>query len=230
MKEAVLPFARFPGVDTAARPRDALAPARSWAGTAPSRCAFLKAQLGAGIDPAHRRPRLHLDPDADKTPALAEAARDLTAMGFDIVATRGTAHWLESRRHRLRPRSTRSTRAARNIVDRLKNGDIALVMNTTEGTQAVERQPRHPRRRALRQDPLLHDGRRGGVRRGRDEGAAGGGDRGADVAGVRRPRLAGIDAPALRALNCFIAARISFGTTEHSRLGAESHCSNEQSA
>ncbi len=70
------------------------------------------------------------------TEALAQAARDLVAMGFEIVATRGTAAWLAAN-------AVASTPVAKvyegrpNIVDRLKNGEIALVMNTTEGTQAI---------------------------------------------------------------------------------------------
>ena len=72
----------------------------------------------------------------DKTAPLAEAARDLVAMGFVIVATKGTAKWLAGQ-------DVPSEAVAKvyegrpNIVDRLKNNDIALVMNTTEGTQAV---------------------------------------------------------------------------------------------
>ncbi len=72
-------------------------------------------------------------------PALpaAEAARTLTELGFDLIATRGTAAFLAeqdipcavvNKVYEGRP----------NIVDMLKNGQIALVMNTTEGAQAVE--------------------------------------------------------------------------------------------
>jgi carbamoyl-phosphate synthase large subunit len=72
----------------------------------------------------------------DKTPAFAAAMRDLTAQGFEIVATRGTSAWLAAE-------GIASTPVAKvyegrpNIVDRLKNDEIALVMNTTEGTQAI---------------------------------------------------------------------------------------------
>ena len=66
----------------------------------------------------------------------AAAARDLIAMGFDIIATRGTADWL--RAQGVKAEAVNKVYEGRpNIVDRLKNGDIALVMNTTEGTQAV---------------------------------------------------------------------------------------------
>ncbi len=75
--------------------------------------------------------------DTDKVAPLAGAVRELVAMGFEVVATRGTAAgW---------PREgVAATPVAKvyegrpNIVDRLKNGEIALVFNTTEGTQAIE--------------------------------------------------------------------------------------------
>jgi carbamoyl-phosphate synthase large subunit len=72
----------------------------------------------------------------DKTPALVAAARDLVAMGFTIVATRGTAAWLGSNGVTADP-VAKVYEGQPNIVDRLKNDEIALVMNTTEGNQAV---------------------------------------------------------------------------------------------
>jgi carbamoyl-phosphate synthase large subunit len=74
--------------------------------------------------------------DMDKTPAMATAARDLIAMGFEIVATKGTAQWLVS----IGAAATLVNKVYEgrpNIVDRLKNNDIALVFNTTEGTQSI---------------------------------------------------------------------------------------------
>ncbi|MGL4239075.1 MAG: carbamoyl-phosphate synthase large subunit, partial [Tabrizicola sp.] len=74
--------------------------------------------------------------DMDKTPALATAAQDLVTMGFTIVATRGTAAWLAQ--HEVKAEPVAKVYEGRpNIVDRLKNDEIALVMNTTEGTQAI---------------------------------------------------------------------------------------------
>jgi carbamoyl-phosphate synthase large subunit len=74
--------------------------------------------------------------DTDKSPALAAAARDLVAMGFQIVATKGTAQWLAANAVKAEP-VAKVYEGRPNIVDRLKNNDIALVMNTTEGTQAI---------------------------------------------------------------------------------------------
>ena len=135
VKEAVLPFARFPGVDTLLGPEmrstgEVMGWDRSFA------LAFLKAQMGAGVVlPTEGRVFLSVK-DADKSAMLAEAIRDLITMGFEIVATRGTAQWLAA--EGIAATQVNKVYEGRpNIVDRLKNDDIALVMNTTEGTQAV---------------------------------------------------------------------------------------------
>jgi carbamoyl-phosphate synthase large subunit len=135
VKEAVLPFARFPGVDPVLGPEmRSTGEVMGWDRT--FALAFLKAQMGAGtILPTEGRVFLSVK-DMDKTPALAAAARDLVAMGFVIVATRGTASWLASNGVKAEP-VAKVYEGRPNIVDRLKNNEIALVMNTTEGTQAV---------------------------------------------------------------------------------------------
>ena len=135
VKEAVLPFARFPGVDTLLGPEmRSTGEVMGWDRSFP--LAFLKAQLGAGtLLPESGRVFVSIK-DADKTAAMAAAARDLVAMGFELVATSGTAKWLAEH-------GAQSTPVAKvyegrpNIVDRLKNGEIALVFNTTEGAQAI---------------------------------------------------------------------------------------------
>ncbi|MDP3961444.1 MAG: carbamoyl-phosphate synthase large subunit [Pseudorhodobacter sp.] len=135
VKEAVLPFARFPGVDPLLGPEmrstgEVMGWDRSFA------LAFLKAQIGAGtLLPEAGRAFVSIK-DMDKTAAFARAARDLVGLGLSITATRGTAAWLASQ-------GIASTLVNKvyegrpNIVDALKDGDIAMVMNTTEGTQAV---------------------------------------------------------------------------------------------
>jgi carbamoyl-phosphate synthase large subunit len=135
VKEAVLPFARFPGVDPVLGPEmRSTGEVMGWDRT--FALAFLKAQMGAGtILPETGRVFLSVK-DMDKTEALAAAARDLVAMGFVIVATKGTAAWLAAQG--VQAEAVAKVYEGRpNIVDRLKNGEIALVMNTTEGTQAV---------------------------------------------------------------------------------------------
>ncbi|MGC9368780.1 MAG: carbamoyl-phosphate synthase large subunit [Paracoccaceae bacterium] len=136
VKEAVLPFARFPGVDTILGPEmRSTGEVMGWDRSFPR--AFLKAQMGAGADlPAGGRVFISIK-DADKGPLMVEAAQILVELGFGIVATRGTASFLQeagvacevvNKVYEGRP----------NIVDMLKDGEIDLVFNTTEGAQAVE--------------------------------------------------------------------------------------------
>ena len=141
VKEAVMPFARFPGVDTILGPEmrstgEVMGWDRSFAR------AFLKSQMGAGMDlpdPALGRVGkvFFSIKDRDKTPQLVETAKILIDLEFDLVATRGTRAFLEqygigceviNKMYEGRP----------NIYDMLKNSEISLVMNTTEGAQAVE--------------------------------------------------------------------------------------------
>ncbi|HKL55538.1 MAG TPA: carbamoyl-phosphate synthase large subunit [Roseovarius sp.] len=136
VKEAVLPFARFPGVDTILGPEmRSTGEVMGWDVSFPR--AFLKAQMGAGVDlPEGGRVFVSIK-DSDKIPQLVETAQVLMDLGFTLVATRGTAAFLTeaglacevvNKVYEGRP----------NIVDMLKDGEIALVMNTTEGMQAVE--------------------------------------------------------------------------------------------
>jgi carbamoyl-phosphate synthase large subunit len=136
VKEAVLPFARFPGVDTILGPEmRSTGEVMGWDVSFPR--AFLKAQLGAGtILPTEGRVFLSIK-DADKGALMLEAAQILIDLGFTLVATRGSAGWLEG--HGLACETVNKVYEGRpNIVDLLKDGEIHLVMNTTEGAQAVE--------------------------------------------------------------------------------------------
>ncbi len=136
VKEAVLPFARFPGVDTLLGPEmRSTGEVMGWDRSFPR--AFLKAQIGAGVDLPEAGKVFISIRDADKTPQMIESARILSALGFTHVATRGTARFLQeagvpcevvNKVYEGRP----------NIVDMLKNDQIALLLNTTEGLQAVE--------------------------------------------------------------------------------------------
>ncbi|WP_112873706.1 carbamoyl-phosphate synthase large subunit [Paracoccus endophyticus] len=135
VKEAVLPFARFPGVDTLLGPEmRSTGEVMGWDRNFPR--AFLKAQMGAGTHlPESGRVFVSVK-DADKTPQMAEAMRALSGMGFTLLATRGTLDFLGAagvpaelvnKVYEGRP----------NIVDRLKNDEIAMVLNTTEGAQTI---------------------------------------------------------------------------------------------
>ncbi len=140
VKEAVMPFARFPGVDTILGPEmRSTGEVMGWDRTFP--LAFLKAEMGAGtILPEAGRVFISIK-DMDKTPEMAAAARDLAAMGFGLIATRGTAAFLEG--HGVTAETVNKVYEGRqegklHIVDRLKNGEIALLFNSTEGAQAIE--------------------------------------------------------------------------------------------
>ncbi|WP_406720319.1 carbamoyl-phosphate synthase large subunit [Thioclava litoralis] len=135
VKEAVLPFARFPGVDTLLGPEmRSTGEVMGWDRNFPR--AFLKAQMGAGTQlPTEGRVFMSIK-DADKSEDLASAAKDLIAMGFAITATRGTAKWLAEKG--VEAELINKVYEGRpNIVDRMKDSQIALVFNTTEGTQSI---------------------------------------------------------------------------------------------
>lgn len=136
VKEAVLPFARFPGVDTLLGPEmRSTGEVMGWDRSFPQ--AFLKAQMGAGGELPTSGVVFFSIKDADKTPELIETAQTLIDLGFAITATSGTAAYLAAadipadvvkKAYEGRP----------NVVDLMKDGRIDLVMNTTEGAQAVE--------------------------------------------------------------------------------------------
>ena len=141
VKEAVMPFARFPGVDTILGPEmrstgEVMGWDKSFAR------AFLKAQMGAGMDLPDASQEgvgkvFFSIKDDDKTAQLVQTAQIVVDQGFELVATRGTAAFLGE--HGIQCEITNKMYEGRpNIYDMLKNGDVCLVMNTTEGVQAVE--------------------------------------------------------------------------------------------
>ena len=136
VKEAVLPFARFPGVDTLLGPEmrstgEVMGLDRTF------ERAFLKAQMGAGhMLPSTGTVFISIK-NADKTPEMVEAARILTQEGFNIIATRGTAAFL--RTAGIEAETINKVYEGRpNIVDKLTDNEIDLVFNTTEDKQAIE--------------------------------------------------------------------------------------------
>ena len=136
VKEAVLPFARFPGVDTILGPEmRSTGEVMGWDRSFPR--AFLKAQMGAGTHLPSSGTVFFSIKDDDKTDQLIETARILVDLGFDIVATSGTATFLSD--HGIGCETTKKVYEGRpNIVDLMKDGGIDLVMNTTEGAASVE--------------------------------------------------------------------------------------------
>ncbi|WP_460273961.1 carbamoyl-phosphate synthase large subunit [Celeribacter sp. ULVN23_4] len=136
VKEAVLPFARFPGVDTILGPEmrstgEVMGADKSFAR------AFLKSQMGAGTNlPSSGKVFVSVK-NYDKKPKMVEAMKTLSDLGFEIIATRGTAKFLKE--NGVESKIVNKVYEGRpNIVDMMKDGDIALVLNTTEGNQALE--------------------------------------------------------------------------------------------
>jgi carbamoyl-phosphate synthase large subunit len=136
VKEAVLPFARFPGVDTLLGPEmRSTGEVMGWDRSFPR--AFLKAQLGAGTHLPENGTVFLSIKDEDKTPQLIETARILHDLGLEILATRGTAAFLTENGISSKV-VNKAYEGGRTIVDVMKDGLVHLVMNTTEGAQAIE--------------------------------------------------------------------------------------------
>jgi len=134
VKEAVMPFARFPGVDTVLGPEmrstgEVMGLDRNFGR------AFAKSQIGAGLRLPLAGSVFISVKDADKVEVIA-AARALIGMGFEIVATRGTAAALETAGIPVRF-INKVMEGRPHVVDALKNGEIHLVFNTTEGATAL---------------------------------------------------------------------------------------------
>ncbi|MEP0506695.1 MAG: carbamoyl-phosphate synthase large subunit [Paracoccaceae bacterium] len=136
VKEAVLPFARFPGVDTILGPEmRSTGEVMGWDRDFPR--AFLKAQLGAGtILPSEGCAFLSIRDD-DKTAQMIDAARTLVDQGFTLIATRGTVTWLTDAGIACDP-VNKVYEGRPDVTDTMKDGGVQLVINTTEGAQAVE--------------------------------------------------------------------------------------------
>ena len=134
VKEAVFPFAKFPGVDPILGPEmkstgEVMGVGDSFAE------AFAKAQLGASeILPTGGCAFISVRED-DK-PFVVGVARDLVALGFEVVATAGTAREIEAAGLPVR-RVNKVTEGRPHVVDMIKNDEVTLIINTTEGRQSI---------------------------------------------------------------------------------------------
>jgi len=134
VKEAVFPFARFPGVDVLLGPEmkstgEVMGLDTTFA------AAFAKSQIAAGTELPRSGKVFISVKDKDK-PAAAELARNLCELGFTIIATSGTATYLKGQN--IVVQSVNKVLEGRpHIVDEITNGEIALIFNTTEGAQAI---------------------------------------------------------------------------------------------
>ena len=134
VKEAVFPFVKFPGVDPLLGPE--MMSTGEVMGIGPTFGeAFAKALLASGDElPADGRIFVSVR-DGDKRDTV-EVSRNLERLGYEIVATRGTAKALVAAGVRCRT-VNKVLEGRPHIVDMLKNGEIAMIVNTTEGSQAI---------------------------------------------------------------------------------------------
>ena len=134
VKEAVFPFNRFPGVDVILGPEmkstgEVMGLDRDFA------LAFAKSQLGAGVE-LPQGGKVFISVRNEDKPALVETARKLVELGFKIVATEGTLK-LFHEQGVAAERVNKVLEGQPHIVDAMKDGEIQLVINTTEGAQAI---------------------------------------------------------------------------------------------
>ncbi len=147
VKEAVFPFARFPGVDTVLGPEmkstgEVMGLDRSF------EVAFAKSQLGGGSRVPREGTVFVSVRDADK-PRILDTMRLLRELGFEVIATSGTQRFLAA--HGIEAAKVNKVLEGRpHIVDRITNGGVQLVFNTTEGATALADS------RSLRRAALLH--------------------------------------------------------------------------
>ncbi len=135
VKEAVFPFARFPGTDPVLGPEmkstgEVMGIDREFD------IAFAKALLGAGMALPQGGTAFVSVKDADKDNIIPAVAK-LVQLGFSIIATGGTADHLAAKGIPVE-RVNKVAQGRPHIVDRLLDGDVDLVFNTTEGWQSLK--------------------------------------------------------------------------------------------
>ena len=135
VKEAVFPFARFPGVDTVLGPEmrstgEVMGLSETFG------MAFAKSQLGGGVV-LPKSGTVFISVREEHKPKMAELARELIGLGFKIMATGGTTKYL--REQGIEVDYVKKVHEGRpHIVDEMKNGHVQLVFNTTSGKQSLK--------------------------------------------------------------------------------------------
>ncbi|MEQ8952949.1 MAG: carbamoyl phosphate synthase large subunit, partial [Gammaproteobacteria bacterium] len=134
VKEAVFPFNKFPGVDPILGPEmkstgEVMGVGETFAE------AYAKAQKGAGEN-IHRSGTVFISVRDPDKPQVAEVARRMINLGYEVVATQGTAQVIAAAGYAVRP-VNKVAEGRPHIVDMLKNEEIQIVFNTTEGKQAI---------------------------------------------------------------------------------------------
>jgi carbamoyl-phosphate synthase large subunit len=135
VKEAVFPFDRFPGVDPVLSPEmkstgEVMGIDRDFA------TAFAKSQIGARMPPPMGGKLFVSVKDTDK-PIIVPAVKQAIACGFTVCATDGTANYLLEQGIEVE-RVNKVAQGRPHIVDKIKDGEIHLIFNTTEGWQSLK--------------------------------------------------------------------------------------------
>ena len=134
VKESIFPFARFPGTDPVLGPE-----MKSTGEVMGLDCdfatAFAKSQLGVGTV-LPMAGTIFLSVKSTDKPQIVDLAREATAMGFHLLATDGTAAYLAEQGIAV-TRVNKVAQGRPHVVDKIKDGGVALVVNTTEGLQSM---------------------------------------------------------------------------------------------
>jgi carbamoyl-phosphate synthase large subunit len=148
VKEAVFPFVKFPGVDTILGPEMKSTGEVMGVGKTFGE-AFIKSQLGAGTKlPKPSDGKVFLSVKNSDKPRAVEIARALVSMGFELLATRGTASAIEAAGVAVTA-VNKVAEGRPHIVDRIKNDEVALVINTVEERRNAITDSRYIRTSAL---------------------------------------------------------------------------------
>ena len=135
VKESVFPFARFPGTDPVLGP-EMKSTGEVMGISSDFDIAFAKSQLGSGILLPDRGTAFVSVKDGDKE-HIIPAVEQLIELGFSVIATGGTAAHLRARGLEVE-QVNKVAQGRPHIVDRMLDGDVHLVFNTTEGWQSLK--------------------------------------------------------------------------------------------
>jgi carbamoyl-phosphate synthase large subunit len=135
VKESVFPFARFPGTDPVLGP-EMKSTGEVMGIAADFEMAFAKSQIGAGTTMPQEGTLFVSVKDSDKD-AIVPAVEAMLDLGFEVVATGGTHDHLAARGLKV-TKVNKVAQGRPHIVDRIVDGDVQIIFNTTEGWQSLK--------------------------------------------------------------------------------------------